>query len=252
MTLCRLGWPNPGSGRRFGRLPAGFNARISFHLGFGARRRRNPLKMLALFQFLASKIVRTLAIMSSMLSSPAVRLAACAALGGLDGSAFAGFWSCPLNCEAASGVGALLAGFGAGCGARCAGGGVFIASSAASGLKPFAASITDALLSASSAMAIRRSAPSISRRPSAFGLLVRALKQRVEPVAETWLPPARPNQGRHAVVYGVGHGAADHGDIGPRDLKKLCRIRIVQQSQKQMLKGDVTMGPLLGCSSGAP
>jgi hypothetical protein len=37
-----------------------------------------------------------------------------------------------------------------------------------------------------------------------------------------------------------------------RDLKKLCRIWIVQQSQQQMLKGDVTMGSLLGCSSGAP
>ena len=83
-------------------------------------------------------------------------------------------------------------------------------------------------------------------------ILVRARKQRIEPVAETRLPPVGHNQGSHAIVYGVNHGATDHGDIGPRDLEEPCRVRIVQQSQKQMLERDITMRPLLGCSSGAP
>jgi NAD(P)H-hydrate repair Nnr-like enzyme with NAD(P)H-hydrate epimerase domain len=78
------------------------------------------------------------------------------------------------------------------------------------------------------------------------------LKQRVEAVAETWLASARPNERSHAVVDGVGRNAADGGNVGARDLKKLRRIWIVQQSQQQMLKGNETMGPLLGCSSGAP
>jgi hypothetical protein len=95
---------------------------------------------------------------------------------------------------------------------------------------------------------------SVPRSPKskAFGVLVRALKQRVEAIAETRLPAARPNQGSHAIVYGVGRNAADRSNVGARDLKKFCRIWIVQQSQEQMLQGDVTMGPLLGCSSGAP
>ena len=83
------------------------------------------------FSSSASKIVRTLAIISSMLSPPAARFAACAASGGLENSAFAGFWSCPLELRAAFGMEALFAGFGAGCGVRSVGGGVFITASAA-------------------------------------------------------------------------------------------------------------------------
>jgi hypothetical protein len=44
----------------------------------------------------------------------------------------------------------------------------------------------------------------------------------------------------------------DHGDIGPGHLEQPSGIWIVQQGEKQMLEGYISMRPLLGCRSGAP